>query len=491
MLSKENAFEPPLNLICTRYFKLIIKLLSQTTIAFSLLLSFPIFAQQNNQQVLNYCVDPDWVPFEGLVDGKHIGIANDYLKIFLQLTDFKFNLVTTSSWTETTESLKSGKCDLTLMLNSSVEREKYLSFTMPYFFGPNVLVSKKGIPFMQDLPAVKNMTLGVVSGYRLVDDISKYYPEINLVTVPSEEQGLLAVDQAKIDVYVGSLYSVNLNINQLELSSLKINGWISLQDKLRIGVTKSNEYLIPIFNQAIDKISSSQHNEILNRWSKVQFVKQTDYALLYYLGIVASIIFLIFLWRHFVSKKVLTVLSIKNRELEKIREELLVANKNLEYLSFHDQLTKLYNRHYFISTLNDHISQLVRQGGKSALLMIDLDYFKKINDEYGHMVGDKILAQFSSVLSNELRASDVAARWGGEEFIVLLANSNEDHTIALASRLIKAVEEQTFESNIYLTISIGVSLYQENDSLELWIERADTALYQAKHEGRNRIKVIN
>jgi diguanylate cyclase (GGDEF)-like protein len=470
------------------YHQLIINLLVISTLFISIVIPFSSLAQQNIKE-LNLCIDPDWMPFEGIINGKHTGIASDYLKIFSELTLYKFDIKTTSSWKESTERLKSGACDLTLMLNSTAEREKYLAFTMPYFFGPNVLISNKDMPFMQDLTAIGSMKLGVVSGYRLLEEIPLYYPGIEIKVLSSEEAGLVAVEQGEIDVYVGSLYSTNLSIKQLQLDSLKINGWISLQDKLRIGFTKSNAHLIPLFNQAIEKISTKQHNEILNRWSNARIVKQADYTLIYYLTGGVGIIFIVFLWRYLVSLRVFTALTDKNQELEQIKKELLIANKNLEYLSFHDNLTKLYNRHYFMSTLEDHFSHVEREKGISAILMIDLDFFKKINDEHGHIVGDKILLQFSSILSNALRAGDIAARWGGEEFIVLLPKTNKEQSMSSAKRLIEAVEQYTFESNIRLTISVGISQYKPNDNIESWIERADIALYRAKNEGRNCIKV--
>jgi diguanylate cyclase (GGDEF)-like protein len=474
-------------IIIKQRLKLVIQILKYSISIILILFSFGPLAHPN-LKVLNICVDPQWMPFEGMINNKHTGIASDYLQIFSELTPYSFDIKTTSSWHKSIERLQLGTCDLTLLINSSAEREKYLAFTMPYFFGPNVLVSSKDLPFMQDLTAIGDMTLAVVSGYRLLEEIPLYYPDIKIKVVSSEKEGLIAVEQGEVDLYVGSLYSISLNINQLNLSSLKINGWISLQDKLRIGFTKHNAHLIPIFNQAIEKITSKQHNEILNRWSNAQIVKQTDYTLFYYLAAIMSLIFLIFSWRYLVSIKVLVALNDKNQELEQIRQELLNANKNLEYLSFHDNLTQLYNRHYFMSTLNDHFSHVLRQKGTSAILMIDLDYFKKINDEYGHVVGDKILQQFSLILSKALRAGDIAARWGGEEFIVLLPKANKEQSMFMAQRLIEAVEKYSFESNIRLTISVGVSQYKANDNIESWIERADTALYQAKNEGRNCIK---
>jgi len=465
----------------------LVKLISNSMILVLFILSIDVIAKRS-PKILNLCIDPNWMPFEGLIDGKHTGIAKDYLNLFTQFTPYEFSIKETTSWKESTELLKTGKCDLTLLLNRSVEREKYLSFTMPYFFGPNVLVSKKEIPFMQDLSSIGNMKLGVVSGYRLLEEIPQYNPNINIKVVASEDAGLLAVEDGLIDVYVGSLFSVNLRINQLKLGDLKINGWITLQDQLRIGFTKSNADLVPIFNQAIDKISSKQHNEILNRWSNVQIIKQTDYTLLYYFGLVASFILVVFSWRYFVSVKIFSALKFKNKELEQTRKELINANKNLEYLSFHDNLTNLHNRHFFMSTLKHHFSNLSRQKGISAILMIDLDFFKKINDQYGHAVGDKVLKEFSEILLSNLRAGDVAARWGGEEFIVLLPTADRVRTLTIAKRLIKDVEQFSFNRDIKLTISVGVSQYNLNDDIESWVERADKGLYQAKNQGRNCVK---
>jgi diguanylate cyclase (GGDEF)-like protein len=479
-----------MKLSSTQCRKSVVPLIIGLVLCVSLPISLSASAQQSEVSTLNLCVDPDWMPFEGVIDGVHTGIASDYLSLFSELTPYSFNILLTKSWKETTDRLKAGDCDLTLMLNSSAEREKYLSFTLPYFFGPNVLVSNKDIPFMQDVSAIGDRSLGVVSGYRLLDEIPLYYPSANIQVVPSEEAGLIAVEQGDIDVYVGSLYSISLRIQQLELKSLKINGWISIQDKLRIGFTKPNKALVPIFNQAIDKITTAQHNETLNRWSNVQVIKQTDYTLFYYLLAGASLIILMLLWRYVVSAKLMSVLSHKNKQLEQVKHALTSANKNLEYLSFHDDLTSLYNRHYFMSALKTQFARLSREQCNSVILMIDLDFFKRINDQHGHMTGDKVLKQFATVLMTVLRAGDTAARWGGEEFIVLLPEANKDQSLSLASRLVKAIEQYSFAADIQLTVSIGMSQHKVGDSIESWIERADTALYQAKDEGRNCIKEL-
>lgn len=447
-----------------------------------------IGASKKTQNV-RFCADPDWMPFEGIINNKHTGIASEYLEIFSQLTPLSFELVPTSSWQQSTEFLQTGLCELTLMLNHSPEREKYLSFTMPYFFGPNVLVTKKNRAFLQDLSSIGNARLGIVQGYRLQEEISRYYPTIKLVEMSSEVAGLKALDNGVIDVYVGSMFSVNARLNQLGLQSLRINGWISIQDALRIGVAKEHSALVPILNQAIEQISARQHNDILNRWSNVKIVRETDYTMVYRVLAVAFLIIFAFMWRFFTARKVAQAMQNKNAELEKTRQALIDANKNLEYISFHDNLTELYNRHYFLSTLQHHVNNLMRDNKYSAMLMIDIDHFKQINDSFGHSIGDDVLKQFSQILLHSVRSGDIAARWGGEEFAVLLPQANLETAAILAERVRQNVVAAEFCQGITVTISVGVSLYQAKEKIAAWIERTDSALYQAKHQGRNRIQV--
>ena len=168
--------------------------------------------------------------------------------------------------------------------------------------------------------------------------------------------------------------------------------------------------------------------------------------------------------------------------------ELYQLKEKFKQLANTDELTGLYNRRYFFENAKREFNRAKRHQQALAVISIDVDHFKAINDQYGHTVGDKVLQQFSSILSEVLRAGDIAARWGGEEFIVLLPKANKEETLSLAKRLSEAVEQFTFELNIKLTISVGISQYNAHDNVESWIERADIALYKAKNDGRNCIK---
>ncbi len=440
---------------------------------------------QTNNQIIHYCADPDWMPFEGIIEGKHKGIADEYAVIFRQLIDYELKLVPTTSWKETMAFLSAGYCDLTLLINRSEEREKQLLFTRPYFFGPNVLVTKKDQGFIPDLNAIGDLTLGVVQGFRLVEEVKRYYPNINVHLVMSETEGLKDLAAGTIDVYVGSLLTINSRLKELELTSLRINGWISTQDELRVGIIKSRPELVSVFNDAIDEISTRQHNDIFNRWSHSQVIKQADYELLFSFITGGLIVIAIVIWRYREVLRIKSILQRKNEQLELAQSKLLKANEDLEYLSFHDNLTALYNRRYFMTTLKHHFDDAFRQNKSVSLMMIDIDYFKVINDRFGHNAGDDALKEFGRILLKAVRGGDIAARWGGEEFTVFLPSTNQKEALHLASRIQQILEETTFKVINKLTVSIGVSEYDGEDTIKSWLERTDRALYRAKDKGRN------
>ncbi len=163
---------------------------------------------------------------------------------------------------------------------------------------------------------------------------------------------------------------------------------------------------------------------------------------------------------------------------------------NLQEMATKDALTGLCNRRFLETNINPILAGIKRRKTSMGILMCDLDYFKKVNDEYGHDVGDQILKTLAVILQNNVRASDIVIRYGGEEFLILLTECDMDKAIDVAEKIRTAVEEQLFRVEnltIRKTLSIGVSVFPV-DGEAFWecIKYADIALYKAKESGRNR-----
>jgi diguanylate cyclase (GGDEF)-like protein len=162
-------------------------------------------------------------------------------------------------------------------------------------------------------------------------------------------------------------------------------------------------------------------------------------------------------------------------------------NKTLENMAYYDHLTNVYNRRYFFKVSEDVIAIAKRDNKPISIIMIDIDNFKYINDEFGHNMGDKVIMSLCKKITHRIRNSDIFARFGGEEFILLLQNTDAKSAFLLSEHIRKIIED-TVVSNIRITISLGVSQMDiENDSLDDAINKSDKALLEAKKTGKNKV----
>lgn len=190
--------------------------------------------------------------------------------------------------------------------------------------------------------------------------------------------------------------------------------------------------------------------------------------------------------------------SINARALEGSTNKVLVElsditeiesqKKSFEKLAITDKLTGIINRFQFDVLFAHNLNNAKRYHEPLSLIMFDIDFFKKINDFYGHDIGDTTLQHVAQTILQRLRSADIFARWGGEEFMILLPKTSLDDAMELAEDLRRAVEEEVFDSVGHITISFGVALMEPEDEGCDLLKRADKALYTAKHNGRNRVE---
>lgn len=164
---------------------------------------------------------------------------------------------------------------------------------------------------------------------------------------------------------------------------------------------------------------------------------------------------------------------------------------NLEVFALYDLLTNAYNRRYFLEAINREIMNAGRKDTAFCLVMFDIDNFKKVNDTYGHSKGDDILKEIISIAKSTVRKTDILSRIGGEEFTIILPDSTLDQALILAERLREKTEENNFSQVGKVTISLGVALYESGDTIDDIIKKADSAMYKAKTEGRNCVRIYS
>jgi diguanylate cyclase (GGDEF)-like protein len=182
---------------------------------------------------------------------------------------------------------------------------------------------------------------------------------------------------------------------------------------------------------------------------------------------------------------------LKERQLSTERSEML---QKLKKLAITDGLTGLFNSRHFYKQLDLEVDRIKRYNHSISILIIDIDHFKDYNDLFGHMEGDKVLVKIGELIKSCLRRMDTAYRYGGEEFTVILPETNNQDAIIVAQRIRKIIEAEIFSPSsgekITITVSIGTTEYEPEERISSFVQRADKALYVSKDMGRNRVSSI-
>ncbi len=435
---------------------------------------------------IKYCIDPKWFPYESIDQNQHIGISSDFIQLFQAHTGIKAELVITKNWLHTIDLLKQGMCDLTPMLNYTEERAQFLEFSEVWYRSPNVLISLKDEPFLQGLENLESRSVALTEGYRITGYVSKHYPQIDYIEVPDEVTGIQSVRSEDVDVFIGSMLSVNNYIQVNGYHELQIAGWAGPEDLFRVGVTKQNIALIPIFNDFIMQISEAERISMHKKWNNITFVDNTNYALMKNIIIIFSLIALSGIMYNLLIRKVNRKLVIQNQELTRLKSELTKSNQELLFLTHHDLLTQVYNRHYFNQVIDQSDTQIDTKN-PLCLVFFDIDHFKSINDLYGHTMGDKVLKAIASSVKKLLSEEHILVRWGGEEFIILCQQTDELGARRLCQNIKHSLRNLNINPIDSITCSFGIAKKLPDESVMRCIERADRAMYQAKSNGRNQI----
>lgn len=433
--------------------------------------------------VLRMCIDPDWMPFEKLDEqGRHVGIAADFFKLFKEGLDLPIRLVSTRTWGESLEFIRDRRCDLLSLAINTPERSEYLDFTTPYLIVPNVIASSVNEPFIEDLRQVGNRPVGSVKNYAITEQLRRQYSDLNLVEVDDDRLGIRMLQRGELYGYVGTMPTIGYQIQQQRITDIKIAGRVPGDWQLSVATRNDEPLLREIFQKLVDTLDPIESEAIVSRWIGVRYEQGYDYGLLWK----ALLGFLLFM----------AAMGYWSSKLRKLNRQLNEANDKLVQLSERDSLTGLYNRRYFESQGGKTLNMCHRNGLYFSMAMVDIDHFKEINDTYGHLLGDICLVEIGRLLQEHFqRQSDTVVRYGGEEFCVFFPGENF-HTLAREMEKFRMkIEGYSFPQQLQhkqITISAGVyvGIPGQQETLDDFIRSADDALYQAKSNGRNQIKEV-
>ncbi|WP_428026522.1 diguanylate cyclase [Arcobacter sp.] len=426
-------------------------------------------AYLNKRSSIPICIDPNWMPFEAIdKSGKFTGISSDYFKIFSELLNKNFNVVKTVSWTQSLEYAKKRKCDILPIAMQTPERKKYMNFTTAYLKVPLIIATQINTPFIDNLQLLKNKKVAIPKGYAFAEILKNKYPDLEIIEVENIEEGLTSVSKNKVFGYIGTLPSVGYQFQTNYNGELKIAGKFDEYWELGIGVRNDDNTLLNIMQKAVDRVTPKEQQNILNNWISIKYENRTDYNLIFKILFITILIISIFIYW--------------NRKLEK-------SKKQLEEISITDPLTQVYNRLYLDKSYDYEVQRVKRYNNSFSIILIDIDHFKNINDTYGHSIGDEILKEIATILKENIRQTDKLGRWGGEEFLIICPQTNDEKARILAENLKTIFSHHKFPSIENLTCSFGVSMYDMNAKHDKTFSKADKALYIAKNNGRNKVVV--
>ena len=284
-----------------------------------------IYLQKNKK--ITMCIDPNWMPFEKLDNGKHIGMSADYISIFEKKLGIEISLVKTNNWTETLKYAKNRKCDIVSLAAKTKKRKEYLNFTEPYLNIPLVIATKTDIKFIDKFSDLKEQKIVIPKGYAFVEILREKYPYLNIIEVDNVNDGLQKVKTGEAFGFIGSLVTIGYQIQNNFLGELKIAGKFDEVWKLSVGVRNDDNILLSILNKTIKNVSNANHQKILHNWATIKYVIAKDYTLLIQILLVFSIVLIFFAYRQYLLNKTNKVLETRvNLQTKKLKN----INNNLE-----------------------------------------------------------------------------------------------------------------------------------------------------------------
>jgi diguanylate cyclase (GGDEF)-like protein len=418
-----------------------------------------------------------WAPMEfESKDGAFLGINNDvreYVSMQLGLT---ITPVAYDNWQSLLNDLIKGDIQLLASMGKTNERKIDVNFSAPYWPSPWAVVTDLSQVPVFDLNQLTGKRVAVIKGYNLVNQLINQYPSLNLIFVDDLQQGLEFVSQGKADMLIEQVITLASELKTGRYPSLKIAVLTDLaQRQSHMALYPGIAPLLEPLNRALNTMDETLQQEMFQKWVSVDLSSDTAKYQRYLVLSGAALLVVI----------IILVLGVSiNRRLKGEITRRLQAEETIRHIAQFDSLTGLPNR----SLLDDRLQQTLlvhyREKQKFAILFIDLNGFKAINDRLGHLAGDELLKQVAARFNQQVRSSDTLARFGGDEFVLLLNNIDSNDSAKTVADTLKNCLVTGFtiaSEQVSISASIGIGVYPDDgdDAITL-LNKADKRMYQIK-----------
>jgi len=432
---------------------------------------------------ISVCVPPERMPFSAIRGNQVIGMTADFLEIFEEKLKIPFHTKPSLSAEDAVRLVETGGCDMVPMISTTESRKRRLEFTSAFMDYNVVIISREDFPFISGIPGLKSNNTGMVAGSNILERVIQKYPKLKYIPTETIEEALIKVSTGQLDAAILSLPMASHYIRETGLTNLKVAGHSSIKEDMRIGVQKGNKHLHSIMSKVVRSLNHQELDMIYQKWLGSELEHKTDYTLLWKsMSIAGILLILVIFWNRKLSRL--------NKEIAIAHETLGQKTEELEHISITDSLTGLFNRRHIDAVFELEIKRSFRHDRNLAIIIIDIDFFKAVNDTFGHQTGDAVLKQFAFLIKNNIRTTDILGRWGGEEFLIVCPETNLENAVHMAWALCRRIASEGFGEAGHQAASFGVTSHKKEENTQAMISRADKALYLAKTKGRNRVESI-
>ncbi|MDN3679699.1 sensor domain-containing diguanylate cyclase [Vibrio tapetis subsp. quintayensis] len=414
-----------------------------------------------------------WPPFsfineEGEPDGilidlwSQFGIEND-VTIEFKLT----------RWQTSLDLIREGKADVHAGLFESEQRREYMDFssTINVPLATRLFVSHK--LKVSSVAELAGVPVAITDGGFEQNHMAKHYPSIELVPYSNSTDAIQAAVDGEVLAFISDYPAAMYYLHQWSTPEDFYVVETLYRENLKAAVPLGNKATLEFVNQGLDSMPTGDFNRIVNKWMLPESRIPTWLMPSLILGMTA-----------FILVSSLVYIAVLKRQVKSRTEAL-------ELISITDSLTGLFNRKKIEDQVEHAKLETLSSGVPFALILIDIDHFKLVNDSLGHLMGDKVLKLLADLFKDNLAVNDSIGRWGGEEFLFVCSDCTLEAALLKAESLRKAIEQYDFGIGPNgCTASFGVTEISKQEAVDDAFRRADEALYQAKRNGRNRVESV-